>query len=434
MVFDDTPQPETFKSWIARRSRIEPEVAAKYAELRRMRRLAGGLLVGMTLAFVIATLGRPYSPAFDYLRAFAEASMVGACADWFAVVALFRRPFGLPIPHTGIVPRNKERIGAALGRFISSNFLSPAVLARRLDGIDSAGFCARWLSDPGNARRIAEQASRFLPEAFDALPKEGMADGFARLVLSALRALPAAPVASQLLALVWARGETQALLDHGVEYAQSLLARNKEVLRAKVTQKSSRFIPKWVDAMMAERAIDGVEKLLHEMRRPDHPWRQEVKATIEQFIDDLAENPEFRQRGESLKRDILDNPTFVRQIHDACQALRTHAETRLLASEAEMARAIEAALAALGRWLVEDQAFAEKLNRWSRRAVLRAVSPRRDEIGGYIASVVANWDASTLVNRLELQVGKDLQYIRINGAIVGGLVGEAIFVASKLLP
>ena len=157
MVFDDTPQPQTFKSWIARRSRIEPEVAAKYAELRRMRRLAGGLLVGMTLAFVVATLGRPYSPAFDYLRAFAEASMVGACADWFAVVALFRRPFGLPIPHTGIVPRNKERIGAALGRFISSNFLSPSVLARRLDGIDSAGFCAHWLSDPANARRIAEQ-------------------------------------------------------------------------------------------------------------------------------------------------------------------------------------------------------------------------------------------------------------------------------------
>ena len=186
--------------------------------------------------------------------------------------------------------------------------------------------------------------------------------------------------------------------------------------------------------MMADRVIDGVENMLADMRRPDHPWRQEVKATIEQFIRDLAENPEFRQRGEALKREILDNPTFVRQIHDACQALRTHAEAGLLTREAEMARAIEAALAALGHWLVEDQAFAEKLNRWSRRAVLRAVSPRRDEIGGYIAGVVANWDASTLVNRLELQVGKDLQYIRINGAIVGGLVGEAIFIASKLLP
>ena len=434
MVFDGAPQPETFKSWIARRSRLEPDVAAKYAELRRMRRLAGGLLVGMTLAFVIATLGRAYWPAFDYLRAFAEASMVGACADWFAVAALFRRPFGLPIPHTGIVPRNKERIGAALGRFISSNFLSPTVLARRLDGINSAGFCARWLSDSGHARKIAEQASRFLPEALDALPKEGMADAFARAVSSALYAVPASPVASQLLALLWARGETQALLDRLVEHAELLLARNKDVLRAKVTQKSSRLIPKWVDSMMADRVIDGVENMLADMRRPDHPWRLEVKAMLEQFIRDLAENPDFRQRGEALKRDILENPTFVRQIHDACQALRTYAEASLLAREAVMAGAIEAALAALGRWLVEDPALAEKLNRWSRRAVLRAVSPRRDEIGGYIASVVANWDASTLVNRLELQVGKDLQYIRINGAIVGGLVGEAIFVASKLLP
>jgi uncharacterized membrane-anchored protein YjiN (DUF445 family) len=427
-------QPEPFEAWVKRRGRADPEVLFKYGDYLKMRRVATGLLVAMTLLYLAASLVRSWSPLWDYVRAFAEASMVGACADWFAVVALFRKPLGLPIPHTGIVPGNKDRIGAALGRFMSNNFLSPAVLVRRLDGIDAASYAANWLTAPGNARGIADQASRFLPEALDALPKQGLVDALTQAALRGLDNVPASPLASRVLALIWARGETQALLDRAVDYGEATLTRNREFIRAKVSAKSSRLIPKWVDNMLADRVISGVQETLADMKRPDHPWRIDVKRTVETFIRDLDESPALRERGEVWKREILASRRFVTQLREVLTALETQAGESLSERQEAVAAGLEFALVSLGRWLGEDKAIAERLNRWARRAVVRAIVPRRADIGGYIASVVENWDSTTLVNRLELQVGKDLQYIRINGALVGGLAGLTIFTVSQWLP
>jgi uncharacterized membrane-anchored protein YjiN (DUF445 family) len=427
-------QPESFEAWVERRGRADPEVAIKYGDYVRMRRFATGLLVAMTLLYLATSLTRAWSPVMDYLRAFAEASMVGACADWFAVVALFRKPLGLPIPHTGIVPANQDRIGVALGRFMSNNFLKPAVLARRLGPFDAAGYVADWLVAPGNARSLAAQASRFLPEALDALPRQSLVDAMTSAALNGLESLPAAPLASRALALIWARGETQALLDRAIDFGEATLARNKDVIRAKVSAKTSRLVPKWVDQMLADRVIAAVHETLVDMKRPDHPWRLEVRGAIETFIRDLDENAAYRERGEQWKRELLSNDHFVGQVREAIGKLETGAAEGLVAHQETVAGGIEFALLSLGRWLAEDHDFAENLNRWARRGVVRAIAPRRADIGGYIANVVENWDSSTLVNRLELQVGKDLQYIRINGALVGGVVGEAIFVVSRWLP
>ena len=397
-----------------------------------MRRIATLLLVFMTGVFIVTSLIS--WPWLAYVRAFAEAAMVGACADWFAVVALFRRPFGLPIPHTGIVPQNKDRIGAALGRFISANFLSPSVLARRLEKIDAVEFAADWLGRPGAARRIAEPASRFLPAALGAMPREPLIEWLATTALRGLEGVPAAPLASRILALVWARGETQALLDSGLDYAESSLIRHKDFIRATVAQKSSRFIPKWVDALLADRVISGIQSSLAEMRKPEHPWRLDIARAIETLIFDLANNPDMRARGEAMKREILANPAFVAQVREVCESLHGQASADFSAHAAVVADGLEFALLALGRWLREDAQIRARINRWGRRAALRALSPRRAEIGGYIEDVVEKWDATTFVDRLELQVGADLQYIRINGTLVGGLVGLVIFIASKWLP
>src|ERR1700688_4752106 len=236
-------------------------------DLRRMRLFATALLALMSTIFVATYLVSYQWSWLPYLRAFAEAAMVGACADWFAVVALFRRPFGLPIPHTGIVPNNKDRIGAALGRFMSANFLSPSVLARRLEKIDAVEFLVDWLSRPGNARRIADQASLFLSTAISALPREPLVDWLTTAALRWIGAVPAAPLASRLLAVLWARGETQALLDSAIAYAEASLIRHKDFIRASVAQKSSRFIPKWVDNMLADRVINGLQSSLAAMRQ-----------------------------------------------------------------------------------------------------------------------------------------------------------------------
>ncbi|MGA2793671.1 MAG: DUF445 domain-containing protein [Roseiarcus sp.] len=406
----------------------------KVRDLGRMRLIATLLLALMSVLFVATSLTSAAWPWLAYVRAFAEAAMVGACADWFAVVALFRRPFGLPIPHTGIVPHNKDRIGAALGRFMSNNFLSPSVLAKRLDKIEATEWAAAWLNDPANARRAADQASLFLPEALRALPRDQFVDWLAKAALRGVEALPAAPLASKLLAILWAQGETQALLNRAIELAEASLLSHKDFIRAKVTQNSSRFIPRWVDAMLADKVMSGLQSSLAEMRAPDHPWRIELRNAVETLIFDLANDPAMAARAEKMKAELLANPLFISQLNGLCQEIEAQLNANIAAYSAAVAEGLEFALLALGKWLQEDKEIQARLNHWGRRAALRALAPRRAEIGAYIANVVANWDATTLVNRLELQVGPDLQYIRINGTLVGGLVGLLIFVASKWLP
>ncbi|WP_158818775.1 DUF445 domain-containing protein [Methylocapsa sp. S129] len=411
----------------------DQNVDQKIRDLRRMRIAATLLLALMTVLFVATSLAMTAWPQLAYIRAFAEAAMVGACADWFAVVALFRRPLGLPIPHTGIVPRNKERIGGALGRFMSNNFLSPSVLAKRLDKVEAAQWAAAWLNNPGNARQIAGQASRFLPQILGALPRDQLVDWFAKAALRGIEALPAAPLASKILSLLWAQGETQALLNRAIELAEASLVSHKDLIRAKVTQNSSRLIPKWIDGMLADKVMNGLQSTLAEMRNAEHPWRVELRGAIETLIFDLANNPDMRARGESMKAEWLANPVFVAQVNELCQDVEAQLNANVSVHAASVAAGLEFALLALGEWLREDKKIQARLNRWARRAALRALAPRRAEIGAYIANVVENWDATTLVNRLELQVGRDLQYIRINGTLVGGLVGLLIFVASKWL-
>ena len=412
---------------------LDPNVDQKVRDLRRMRVIATLLLALMTVLFIGTSLTMAAWPWLAYLRAFAEAAMVGACADWFAVVALFRRPLGLPIPHTGIIPRNKERIGAALGRFMSSNFLSPSVLAKRLDKIDAAQWATAWLNDRGNTHRIADQASRFLPQMLNTLPRDQLVEWLAKATLRGVEALPAAPLASKALSIFWAQGETQALLNRALDWAEASLLNNKDFIRAKVSQNSSRLIPKWIDGMFADKVMNGLQTTLAEMRKPEHPWRVELRKAIETLIFDLANSPDMRARGEKMKAELLANPAFVAQVNDLCQNVEEQLNANVSIHAKSIAAGLEFALLALGEWLARDEKIQARLNRWARRAALRVLAPRRAEIGAYIANVVENWDATTLVNRMELQVGKDLQYIRINGTLVGGLVGLILFTASRWL-
>jgi uncharacterized membrane-anchored protein YjiN (DUF445 family) len=430
---DEPGQPASLVKTLSGFVAVDPAREQKVRGLRRMRMVATGLLAFMTLVFIATSIYVGARPWLGYVRAFAEAAMVGACADWFAVVALFRRPFGLPIPHTGIVPRNKDRIGAALGRFMSNNFLSPSVLAKRLEKIEAAEWAAAWLNAPGNARRIADQASRFLPRALGALPRDQLVDWLANATLRGIEALPAAPLASKILSLLWAQGETQALLNRGIELAEASVISHKDFIRAKVTQNSSRFIPKWVDGMLADKVMNGLQSTLAEMRNPNHPWRVELRQAIETLIFDLANNPVMREQGEAMKADLIANRLFVAQINELCQDVEALVSANASAHAASIAQGLEFALLAVGKWLNDDERMRARLNRWIRRAALRALAPRRADIGAYIANVVANWDATTLVERMELQVGRDLQYIRINGTLVGGLVGLIIFAVSNWL-
>jgi uncharacterized membrane-anchored protein YjiN (DUF445 family) len=412
--------PDVFKSQAERR-----------AELRRMRTIATMLLVLMAAIYLAIRLAPPSWVWAPYLNAFAEAGMVGACADWFAVVALFRRPLGLPIPHTAVVPENKRRIGAAMGRFITNNFLSPRVAIARLASVDFVGLAARWLEDERNARSVAAAAGCAIPYALDFVPKAAIDELAAMAARRGIEAIPAAPLASRGLSILWAQGAGQTLLDQGLDVLETTLAQHKATIVRHVAQKTWRWIPKWVDDMIAAKVVNGLTETLREMRDPDHPWREQANALVEKLSDRLAHDPEMHAQGEALKHEILTNPVFAEQARALWEELETALRDDLPRHREAIVAWLVASAGALGRWLEEDAPLRARINRRVRLLALRAALSRRAEIGGYIAAVVDNWDTATLVKRLELQVGKDLQYIRINGTLIGGLVGLLIFTLSR---
>jgi uncharacterized membrane-anchored protein YjiN (DUF445 family) len=398
--------------------------------LRRSRTFATLLLVLMLVIFIATSIGVKQWPWLAYVRAFAEAGMIGACADWFAVVALFRHPLGIPIPHTAIVANSKERIGVAIGRFMANNFLSPRVLAERIRDVDIGGWVGRWLLRGDNARNVAQRTTSSLNQALSALPREDLNAFLSGAVRGGIERIPASAFASKLLSLLWAHGEMQALAEKLLNWASTALANNRESLRAKVSKRTSRLIPKWIDGIVADRILDGVTRILDEMREPSHAWRIELTTTVEQLIADLATKPEMIERGEELKARMLAAPAVINQI----DSLWVRIENRLEATETQeqLTRMIERLLTGLGTRIRDDEQFRTGINRWLRVAVLRTVAPRRKEIAEFIRKVVENWDTDTLTERIELTVGRDLQYIRINGTTVGGLVGLIIFAVTQL--
>ena len=404
----------------------------KARELRRMRAIATGLLVLMALVFVAASLADRGGRLvwLGYVRAFAEAGMAGACADWFAVTALFRRPLGLPIPHTGVIPRNKARIGEALGGFIADNFLTEEVLDAKLKQLEVARWGGAWLARPHQARRLARRLAAMLPELIQALPRDAVRDVAGQAAMAAARSVPAAPTAGKLLEAAWNEGRSQAAIEWALDRLAEYLAANAEVIHAGVEAQTAKWIPKFVDRIIAEKITSGALQLMQEMRAPDHPWRQDIREAVEGFIARLATDPELRARGEALKLKLLADPG----LQDQARAVWAGLESRLASGASEgVAERLEQVLLALGRWLDQDEAAQARLNDWARIIVRRLIAPRRAEIGRFIAQVVAGWDTKSVVDKLELQFGKDLQYIRVNGTIVGGLAGLAIHAVSQVL-
>ena len=396
-----------------------------------MRLFASALLALMTAIFIATYLTKLEWTWLAYLRAFAEAGMIGACADWFAVVALFRHPLGIPIPHTAIVPQNKERIGGAIGRFISNNFLSPKVLTAKIREIDPVGWGAHWLLDTDNASRIAQRVAMSLPQILRAMPRDELNAFLARAARSGIEAVPAAPLASKILSVLWAQGETQALVERAIDLAARALTDNRDRIKVTVTQKSSRFIPEMGRRHRCRQDRERADATARRDAQSRPSLAHRTRRAVDRLIDDLATEPDMYARGEELKTEILDNPVVAQQVNK----LWTEIETRLDANAAsytdQLAEGLERLLFALGHRIADDPKIHAIVNKWLRIAALRTIAPRRAEIGAFITQVVERWDTETLVNRIELQVGRDLQYIRINGTIVGGLVGLIIFTITR---
>src|SRR6476659_7900030 len=393
---------------------------------RGMKAAATGLLVLMAGVFIAARAFQPTYPWLAFVKAFAEAAMVGGLADWFAVTALFRHPLGLPIPHTAIIPRNKDRIGEALANFLKENFLVPAVVARRMQRLDVAGAAGRFLQTPaGQGTRLRAGASRLIADIFESLDDERLGGLVKGAISSRLRNMEVSPLVGHALASAINEDRHVPMLEAAIRWTARALDANEQLIREMVHKKAN-----WVlkiaglDAKLADAIIDGLKKLTVEMSTdPAHPVRLKVEEALAQLANDLQTRPETRERVEAIKEQLLDNKSVSLWLDTLWQKGREAVIKAARNSDAVLAGKLGEVLKSMGSTLESDKRIRAAINQFARRAAVGMAASYGSSIVKLVSETVRGWDARTVTNRLEAAVGRDLQYIRINGTIVGGLVG-----------
>jgi uncharacterized membrane-anchored protein YjiN (DUF445 family) len=405
--------------------------------LVQMRIVATALLLIMAAVFLLSRALVPLHPGWGFVRAFAEAAMVGGLADWFAVTALFRHPLGLPIPHTAIIPRNKDRIGDTLAQFLRDNFLIPVVIAKRTRRLDVAGAIARWLTDPpeGAGGRFRQGASKLVAQVLEGLDPARLGGMVKAGIGARLRETDVAPILGQLLKATIAEGRHTPLLDGAIRWAAKALASNDHLIRAMVHDKAGSIL-RWtgLDTTVSNKLIDGLDKLLTEMiDNPEHPLRLKAEEGLDRLAWDLQHDRRMRDRVEGMKDGLLANPAMQRWL----DGLWEQARGALLSIARDPERAMNGKLGdllrQLGETLAHDPRLSRTINRFVRRSIVGIAADYGDGIVRLVSETVRGWDADTITRRLENAVGRDLQYIRVNGTLVGGLVGLVIHAVDMVL-
>jgi len=402
-----------------------------------MRIVATALLVAMAAVFVVARRFEGLHPAVGYLVAFTEAAMVGGLADWFAVTALFRHPLGVPIPHTAIIPANKDRIADTMAGFLRDNFLTPTVVARRMREMNLARAAGDFLAEPriGKQGRIREGAAGLLAELLESLDPERLGNQVKAGLARQAERIEVAPLLGSALTAAIADGRHRPLLDSLLRWTGVTLEKNEDMVRAIIHSRANAVL-RWtgLDERLANSVLDGLYRLLAEVLvDPEHPLRKTIEEGLEKLAHDLAHDPETRARVEAAKREILANPAVGEWWMGVWEKLRHSLIEMARDPNAALAGQLGASLAELGRALQDDPALQWQVNRFARRTTVGIATRYGAQIVQLVSETVRRWDARTVTDRIERAVGRDLQFIRINGTLVGGLVGVALHAVSQWL-
>jgi uncharacterized membrane-anchored protein YjiN (DUF445 family) len=402
-----------------------------------MKKMATGLLFVMAVLFVVSKVFEHLHPAMGFLKAFAEAGMVGGLADWFAVTALFRHPLGLPIPHTAIIPKNKDRIGDTLARFLQQNFLTPSVVARRMGRIDVAGAAGRFLADPNHAGggRLRDGASRMLADVLQSLDDERLGGMVKGAIADRLRDLDAAPLIGQALEAAMREGRHGPIIDGILIRTSGFLAENETLIRAMVHERSNALL-RWtgLDENVSNALINGLHKLIDDMAAdPGHRLRIKVEVMLEDMAHRLRTDDEIQARVANVKAQIIENPAMQNWIGGLWDQGRQALLTAARDPNRAMAGKMGDMLKQLGSTLENDPHLRAAINRFARRAAVGTTARYGDSIVKLVSETVRSWDAQKITDRVENAVGRDLQYIRINGTLVGGFVGVLLHTVDVIL-
>lgn len=409
---------------------------------RRMRWTATGLLAAMAALFFYSRLFLDQHPAWGYLNAFAEAAMVGGLADWFAVTALFRRPLGLPIPHTAIIPENKDRIADTMAQFLRDNFLTPAVVARRMSGMNIARALGDFLVQPpqagesgDNRSRITGAAAELLAEVLESLDPDRLGKQVRAGLAAQAAKIEISPLLGRMLETAMADDRHLPLMDGFIRWAGLTLEDNEEAVREIIHTRANAVL-RWtgLDERISASVLDGLYRLLAEVLvDPDHPLRAKVEEGLSTLARDLQNDPATRGKVEAMKRDLIENPAVTEWWMGVWERIRQSLIRRARDPDSALGEEMRKALAEMGRALQDDHRLQTQVNRFARRTAVGVATRYGGQIVQLVSETVKRWDAVTITGRIESAVGRDLQFIRINGTLVGGLVGLTLHFIDHML-
>jgi uncharacterized membrane-anchored protein YjiN (DUF445 family) len=401
--------------------------AAKLWELKVNKRRATGLLGVMLVVFLLLVLLGDDQGWMGYARAGAEASLVGGLADWFAVTAVFRRPMGLPIPHTAVIPERKDQFGRTLGGFVQEHLLTASVIVERVRASGLVDRLIDWLADPAHAEIVAGHIADVAVGIANTMDDEDVHKVIEEMVSKRLEALPLAPLAGRALAEMIAQDGHDELLKAVVEGVDRFLEENHARLRERFVDEAPWWMPEAVDRRIFENLFDGVRRVLREVSSdPQSELRQQFEQRIRQFAEDLQSSPELRARGEQLKRDLLSQSQLRQWSASLWRDLKDSLRRQAEEPGSELRARLADAVAGAARRLQEEPALRAKVEELVEAGARYVAEHFHDQISELVAGTVERWDAEETAWRLELLLGPDLQFIRINGTVVGGLAGLAI--------
>jgi uncharacterized membrane-anchored protein YjiN (DUF445 family) len=400
-----------------------------------MRRRATALLAAFAVLFAATAVFSHLYPAIapfwlGMVRATAEAAMVGGIADWFAVTALFRHPLGLPIPHTAIVASRKDRIGRSLGNFVGNNFLAREVIARQLSGMHAGERAAMWLADPAHQERVARAIAGGVARAAESIPNDELQSTVHETLVAQLRKAHVAPLLGDLLSLATTDDRHQEMLDKLVALVARIVSDNKELIRARIGEESPWWVPGAVDDKLYQKIVAGIERTLAQVSTdPEHPLREQFDQALRGFVERLHNSPETIARAEAMKEKLLVHPA-VGELSDALLRAAQGSLAKYAGENAPSPEPLQRALGGIAERALANPAFLADVDGAIERLVLGMVEQYRPEVAELIAKTVEGWDASDASRKIEVQIGRDLQFIRINGTLVGGLVGLVLYFIS----
>lgn len=408
----------------------------KAIQLRKHKTLATGLFLLMMAVFVLCVyLLKTRTDAWiGYVKAFAEAAMVGALADWFAVTALFHHPLGLPIPHTNLIENKKKSIGSNLGNFVVDNFLNARTLRPYIDRLQISSFIAGWLNKESNVALLVTEVSRLLKQMIEKADEEMVIGFITKKSEALLKDIKLNEIAANGLILVIDRGDHARLLNFLVNKIKNYVISNEELVKQKVKQESHFLIPGFVNNYIASKLTAGIAKYLDEIEKdPNHKIRNDIHTQLLNFADSLKTNPQWEKELQELKDELLSEEKLKAYATSIWKAAQKSILQDLSSGRSALQHYFRKSVKDLVDSLQQDAALRDRIDGWIRRNAYFYILRNTEQAGRLISNTVGNWEGKELSNKLELEVGKDLQFIRINGTLVGGLVGLLIYTLSRLL-